>query len=280
MRIFSSQLWWRGHPVSMAWAFSLCIRTPQDFPFEKSIFAALIYQVCDFSFFMLWFWFWLKCNTGTAYLDFQNARVPLNHLIGLENDGFRIVMYNFNHERFYICAMCVRLSRVCMEECIKYALKRKTFGKVRCWNHGGNTIKFSICANNLCDFFWQALHEHQAIRMKVRLICRAFKKMDRSRQIFPAFFSCLAQLQQIHILTVIVWLGLLFAPWNPFHIHLSRSHQWQGALSACRLGWRVSCAFLAAWRLSLVYTQWFVAFFVMFNWSTAPFCFDYGSFIV
>jgi hypothetical protein len=63
-------------------------------------------------------------------LDFQNAVVPLDHLIGKENDGFRIVMYNFNHERFYICAMCVRLARVCMEECIKYALKRKTFGKV------------------------------------------------------------------------------------------------------------------------------------------------------
>jgi alkylation response protein AidB-like acyl-CoA dehydrogenase len=64
-------------------------------------------------------------------LDFHNARVPLDHLIGPENDGFRIVMYNFNHERFYICAMCVRLSRVCMEECIKYALRRKTFGKAR-----------------------------------------------------------------------------------------------------------------------------------------------------
>jgi alkylation response protein AidB-like acyl-CoA dehydrogenase len=74
-------------------------------------------------------WFPAKF-AGTAYLDFQNAVVPLDHLIGRENDGFRIVMYNFNHERFYICAMCVRLARVCMEECIKYALKRKTFGKV------------------------------------------------------------------------------------------------------------------------------------------------------
>jgi alkylation response protein AidB-like acyl-CoA dehydrogenase len=85
------------------------------------------------SYFALWCRFsrcFISKFAGTAYLDFQNARVPLDHLIGPENDGFRIVMYNFNHERFYICAMCVRLARVCMEECIKYALKRKTFGKV------------------------------------------------------------------------------------------------------------------------------------------------------
>jgi alkylation response protein AidB-like acyl-CoA dehydrogenase len=80
---------------------------------------------------------------GTAYLDFHNARVPYDHLIGSENDGFRIVMYNFNHERFYICTMCVRLSRVCMEESIKYALKRKTFGKV-CSMNGFHHPLFSI----------------------------------------------------------------------------------------------------------------------------------------
>jgi alkylation response protein AidB-like acyl-CoA dehydrogenase len=96
-------------------------------------------------------------------LDFQNARVPLDHLIGPENDGFRIVMYNFNHERFYIAAMCVRLSRVCMEECIKYALKRKTFGKVLCnYNISQQSSKYNALFN-------QALHEHQAIRMKVCL---------------------------------------------------------------------------------------------------------------
>ena len=102
------------------------------------------------SFFMLSF-----CgeNAGTAYLDFQNARVPLDHLIGSENDGFRIVMYNFNHERFYICAMCVRLSRVCMEECIKYALRRKTFGKVRVGAMAETSFVFvAFSVFNFCRF--------------------------------------------------------------------------------------------------------------------------------
>jgi alkylation response protein AidB-like acyl-CoA dehydrogenase len=103
-------------------------------------------------------------------LDFQNARVPLDHLIGSENDGFRIVMYNFNHERFYICTMCVRLSRVCMEECIKYALKRKTFGKVRVGAMAAASFCVSLAPIRMRDLFYQALHEHQAIRMKVGLI--------------------------------------------------------------------------------------------------------------
>jgi alkylation response protein AidB-like acyl-CoA dehydrogenase len=91
-------------------------------------------------------------NSGTAYLDFQNARVPLDHLIGSENDGFRIVMYNFNHERFYICTMCVRLSRVCMEECIKYALKRKTFGKVRAGAMAAASFCVSLAPIGMRDF--------------------------------------------------------------------------------------------------------------------------------
>lgn len=38
-------------------------------------------------------------------------------------------MGNFNHERFGVCAMTNRFSRVCMEEALRFANKRKTFGK-------------------------------------------------------------------------------------------------------------------------------------------------------
>jgi hypothetical protein len=76
--------------------------------------------------------------------------------------------------------MCVRLSRVCMEECIKYALKRKTFGKVRAYTPKNQTIylySFDVVATYAASAIYenkivnsdilQALHEHQAIRMKV-----------------------------------------------------------------------------------------------------------------
>lgn len=84
--------------------------------------------------------------SGTAYLDFDNVRVPHANLIGEEGNGFKMIMYNFNHERFYVTTICSRLSRVCLEESIKYALKRKAFGK--------------------------SLSEQQSIRMKIAAMAR------------------------------------------------------------------------------------------------------------
>jgi len=40
-----------------------------------------------------------------------------------------VIMTNFNHERMGIVIQCVRFSRVCYEESMKYAHKRRTFGK-------------------------------------------------------------------------------------------------------------------------------------------------------
>ena len=67
--------------------------------------------------------------SGTAYLDFDRTPVPEENVVGTEGDGWKYVMYNFNHERMYVATIALRLSRVCLEESIKYALKRKTFGK-------------------------------------------------------------------------------------------------------------------------------------------------------
>lgn len=38
-------------------------------------------------------------------------------------------MNNFNHERFMMSVHSNRYSRICMEEAIKWARERKTFGK-------------------------------------------------------------------------------------------------------------------------------------------------------
>jgi alkylation response protein AidB-like acyl-CoA dehydrogenase len=67
--------------------------------------------------------------SGTAFLEFDNVKVPVANLIGKENEGFKYIMHNFNHERFYVSVMGARMSRICLEESIKYALKRHTFGK-------------------------------------------------------------------------------------------------------------------------------------------------------
>ncbi|KAL1612720.1 hypothetical protein SLS60_000949 [Paraconiothyrium brasiliense] len=68
-------------------------------------------------------------SSGTTYITFEDVKVPVENLIGKENQGFKVVMTNFNHERIGIIIQCLRFSRVCYEESIKYAHKRKTFGK-------------------------------------------------------------------------------------------------------------------------------------------------------
>lgn len=67
--------------------------------------------------------------SGTAFVTFDNVKVPKENLIGDENAGFKYVMYNFNHERWGFIAQATRFSRVCLEEAFRYANRRKTFGK-------------------------------------------------------------------------------------------------------------------------------------------------------
>jgi len=76
----------------------------------------------------------MKCqgvwSSGTTYITFEDVKVPVSHLIGKENEGFRYVMYNFNHERWSISIQASRFARVCLEEAMRYAFKRRTFGKL------------------------------------------------------------------------------------------------------------------------------------------------------
>eukprot|EP00193_Tetraselmis_chui_P005801 CAMPEP_0177768086 /NCGR_PEP_ID=MMETSP0491_2-20121128/9519_1 /TAXON_ID=63592 /ORGANISM="Tetraselmis chuii, Strain PLY429" /LENGTH=673 /DNA_ID=CAMNT_0019284841 /DNA_START=39 /DNA_END=2060 /DNA_ORIENTATION=+ len=75
----------------------------------------------------------MKCTgvwpSGTAYITFDDVKVPVENLIGAENNGFKFIMYNFNHERWSLICQASRFARVCLEESFKFASKRATFGK-------------------------------------------------------------------------------------------------------------------------------------------------------
>ncbi|RPA88785.1 acyl-CoA dehydrogenase NM domain-like protein [Choiromyces venosus 120613-1] len=68
-------------------------------------------------------------GSGTTYITFEDVKVPVENLIGKENAGFKVIMTNFNHERLGIIIQCTRFSRVLYEESMKYANRRRTFGK-------------------------------------------------------------------------------------------------------------------------------------------------------
>ncbi|ODV91331.1 hypothetical protein CANCADRAFT_122631 [Tortispora caseinolytica NRRL Y-17796] len=67
--------------------------------------------------------------SGTTYISFEDVKVPVENLIGELNQGFKVIVTNFNHERMAICVQAARCARVCVEESIKYAHRRETFGK-------------------------------------------------------------------------------------------------------------------------------------------------------
>ncbi len=67
--------------------------------------------------------------SDTATLHFDNVKVPVGNLIGKENQGFLVIMNNFNAERMGMSVSMEAASRVCLEEAVNWAQERKTFGK-------------------------------------------------------------------------------------------------------------------------------------------------------
>jgi alkylation response protein AidB-like acyl-CoA dehydrogenase len=93
-------------------------------------------------------------TAGTAYITFDNVKVPVENTLGPEGGGiFVILRYaplallepsvrlifffffffflrsNFNHERWVMCCSSARSQRAIVEECLKWTNQRKAFGK-------------------------------------------------------------------------------------------------------------------------------------------------------
>lgn len=66
--------------------------------------------------------------SDTAQLHFGGVRVPAHHLLGSEGAGFRIIMGNFNGERFGLAAAALGFAQACLDEALAWARQRKTFG--------------------------------------------------------------------------------------------------------------------------------------------------------
>ncbi|NEX63690.1 acyl-CoA dehydrogenase family protein [Noviherbaspirillum galbum] len=66
--------------------------------------------------------------SDTAHLRFEDCRVPVANLLGVENEGFRIIMRNFNAERLFMAAGANGFAQVCFADALDWARERKTFG--------------------------------------------------------------------------------------------------------------------------------------------------------
>ena len=67
--------------------------------------------------------------SDTAHLRFDQVRVPVANLLGVENQGFKVFMNNFNAERLGMSAQACMFAQVCLQEAVDWARERHTFGQ-------------------------------------------------------------------------------------------------------------------------------------------------------
>ncbi|KAH8596971.1 acyl-CoA dehydrogenase [Bisporella sp. PMI_857] len=70
-----------------------------------------------------------QTSAGTTFIELDDVKVPVENLIGVEGQGMKYVMQNFNHERLTISISVNRVSRVAISSAFEYCLKREAFGK-------------------------------------------------------------------------------------------------------------------------------------------------------
>lgn len=66
---------------------------------------------------------------ATAWVYFDDCYVPVENLMGRENAGFKLIMANFNHERWLICAGMMGAVRMVLQECFLWCMQREVFGQ-------------------------------------------------------------------------------------------------------------------------------------------------------
>ncbi|XP_006459788.1 hypothetical protein AGABI2DRAFT_202171 [Agaricus bisporus var. bisporus H97] len=66
---------------------------------------------------------------GTAFVTFDRVRVPIANTLGPVGKGMSVILSNFNHERWMVCATSISAQRQIVEECLKWTTQRIVFNK-------------------------------------------------------------------------------------------------------------------------------------------------------
>ena len=68
-------------------------------------------------------------GSATCELIFENCRIPKENLLGKEGQGFKIAMQTLDSGRIGIASQALGIAEGAIEECIKYVMERKQFGR-------------------------------------------------------------------------------------------------------------------------------------------------------
>lgn len=86
--------------------------------------------------------------SDTAQLSFDAARIPEDHRIGEEGDGYRIALANLEAGRIGIAAQCVGMARSALRHATTYAKERTSFGQAIA-NHQAIAFRLADMATSL-----------------------------------------------------------------------------------------------------------------------------------
>jgi glutaryl-CoA dehydrogenase (non-decarboxylating) len=67
---------------------------------------------------------------STGWISFTDVKVPVSNRVGEEGEGFKITMAGFDHGRYTVASGATGIIRAARDASTKYALDRRTFGKM------------------------------------------------------------------------------------------------------------------------------------------------------
>jgi butyryl-CoA dehydrogenase len=87
-------------------------------------------------------------SSDTAQINFDNCRIPADHLIGEEGQGYRIALSALEGGRIGIAAQSVGMARSAFDVALAYAKERQSFGTAII-NHQAVGFRLADCATQL-----------------------------------------------------------------------------------------------------------------------------------
>ena len=87
-------------------------------------------------------------SSDTAQINFDNCRIPAEHRIGEEGEGYRIALSALEGGRIGIAAQSVGMARSAFEVALDYAKQRESFGKP-IFEHQAVGFRLAECATKL-----------------------------------------------------------------------------------------------------------------------------------
>jgi alkylation response protein AidB-like acyl-CoA dehydrogenase len=87
-------------------------------------------------------------SSDTAQINFDNCRIPADHLIGAEGEGYKIALSALEGGRIGIAAQSVGMARSALDFAIDYAKQRESFGTALI-HHQAVGFRLADCATEL-----------------------------------------------------------------------------------------------------------------------------------